>query len=283
MQQVHTVDELRSAVAAWRRAGESVALVPTMGNLHDGHMSLVSLAAAHAERIVVSVFVNPTQFGPNEDFDSYPRTLDQDSRKLAEVGVGLLFVPSVREVYPRDVSLSTIVSVPEITDQLCGAHRPGHFDGVTSVVCRLFNICSPDVAVFGQKDYQQLVVLRQMVADLHLPVTLIAAPTARSRNGLALSSRNGGLSEEDRQTACAIFETLEFIASELRRGRRDFVTLQAEAIELISASGLEPDYVEIRTADTLRAPAADSARLVVLIAARIGGVRLIDNLLVDPG
>ena len=283
MQQVHTVDELRSAVAAWRRAGESVALVPTMGNLHDGHMSLVSLAAAHAERIVVSVFVNPTQFGPNEDFDSYPRTLDQDSRKLAEVGVDLLFVPSVREVYPRDVSLSTIVSVPEITDQLCGAHRPGHFDGVTSVVCRLFNICSPDVAVFGQKDYQQLVVLRQMVADLHLPVTLIAAPTARSRNGLALSSRNGGLSEEDRQTASAIFETLEFIASELRRGRRDFVTLQAEAIELISASGLEPDYVEIRTADTLRAPAADSARLVVLIAARIGGVRLIDNLLVDPG
>jgi len=283
VQQVHTVDELRSAVAAWRRAGESVALVPTMGNLHDGHMSLVSLAAAHAERIVVSVFVNPTQFGPNEDFDSYPRTLDQDSRKLAEVGVDLLFVPSVREVYPRDVSLSTIVSVPEITDQLCGAHRPGHFDGVTSVVCRLFNICSPDVAVFGQKDYQQLVVLRQMVADLHLPVTLIAAPTARSRNGLALSSRNGGLSEEDRQTASAIFETLEFIASELRRGRRDFVTLQAEAIELISASGLEPDYVEIRTADTLRAPAADSARLVVLIAARIGGVRLIDNLLVDPG
>ena len=196
MNKITDISSLRKAIDNWRQAGESVALVPTMGNLHKGHMNLVSLAHEHAERVVVSIFVNPTQFRPGEDFAEYPRTLATDVRRLARSGVDILFVPSTEEMYPEGSEEMTRVSVKALSEIFCGSARPGHFDGVTSVVCRLFNIVAPDVAVFGQKDYQQLVILRRMASDLHIPVKIIAGQTQREKSGLAMSSRNRYLSKE---------------------------------------------------------------------------------------
>lgn len=281
MKQIHSVDKLRKAIAEWREAGDTIALVPTMGNLHKGHMSLISLAAEYAEHVIVSIFVNPTQFGPNEDYTNYPRMPEVDSRKLARAGIDILFAPSVEEIYPHGLENSAQVLVPELSDQLCGASRPGHFLGVTSVVSRLFNICIPDVAVFGNKDYQQLLILRRMVEDLHIPVKLLAGETERDANGLALSSRNEKLDEVQRAAAAIIYQALDDAATALRTGQNDFVNVEKTAIETISVAGLEPEYVAIRNAADLSMPQGNLPRLVILAAARLGGVRLIDNVLVN--
>jgi len=281
VKKIQTVQKMRATIAAWREAGDTVALVPTMGNLHKGHLSLVALAARHADRVVVSIFVNPTQFGAGEDFDRYPRTLEIDARKLSRVHVDALFAPTVDEIYPRGVDQATIVAVPGLSDDLCGQSRPGHFSGVTSVVSRLFNICVPDVAVFGQKDYQQLMVLQRMVEDLHFPVRLIQGSTEREPDGLAMSSRNNFLDAGQRATATVIYRSLEKLAQELRAGRRDYAVLETEAAATIRAAGMEPDYVAVRNAGTLANPDAKAKRLAILAAARLAGVRLIDNVLLE--
>jgi pantoate--beta-alanine ligase len=281
VKKIHSIDELRKAIAEWREAGDTIALVPTMGNLHKGHMSLVSLAAEYAEHVIVSIFVNPTQFGPTEDYTSYPRTLEVDSRKLARAGVDILFAPSVEEIYPHGSENAVQVLVHGLSDQFCGASRPGHFQGVTSVVSRLFNICVPDVAVFGNKDYQQLVILRQMVDDLHIPVKLLAGETERDANGLALSSRNEKLDKVQRAAAAIIYQALDDAATSLRTGQNDFVNVEKTAIETIAVAGLDPEYVAIRNAADLSMPQENSPRLAILAAARLGGVRLIDNVLVN--
>lgn len=281
MKSIKTIAELRATIASWREAGDSIALVPTMGNLHNGHLSLVKLAGEHAEHVIVSVFVNPTQFGPSEDFAKYPRTPDMDSRRLLRAKVDILFEPSVAEMYPSGTEGSTRVQVPEISNQLCGTSRPGHFDGVASVVCRLLHICSPNIAVFGQKDYQQLVILRRMATDLHMPIKLLAGQTSRSKNGLALSSRNSFLDEGQQETATVIYTALKKARQSLADGRRDFDAITEEGRKQIAAAGLEPEYFEIRRAADLSVPVPSNVRLVILAAARFSGVRLIDNVLVE--
>jgi len=278
---VHTIDELRAVSAAWRATGDRIALVPTMGNLHLGHLSLVSLAADNAEHVIVSVFVNPTQFRPAEDYEAYPRTLDADAQQLARIGADILFAPSVEEMYPDGIGSTTQVRVPGISEELCGASRPGHFDGVTSIVNRLINICQPSVAVFGQKDYQQFVILRRMVEDLHLPLQLIAGPIERDEHGLALSSRNRYLNQDQQLTAAVIYQSLRAVNTMLEEGNRDYAALENSAAEQITAAGLKPDYIVVREAGDLSVPEKSSTHLVVLAAALLGDVRLIDSLLVE--
>jgi pantoate--beta-alanine ligase len=273
-------DELRDLHAAWRRDGEHVAIVPTMGNLHAGHLSLVELARENAERVVVTVFVNPTQFGEGEDFDEYPRTLDRDTRRLRKLDADVLFTPSVETVYPFGVENATLISVPRLTRYFCGASRPGHFDGVTTVVARLFSLVQPDVAVFGQKDYQQQLVIRHMTADLSLPIRIITAPTVREADGLAMSSRNQYLSDEERAIAPALYGTIESVGRQLQDGQRNFEELEDAGLKGLSAAGFEPDYVAIRRAQNLEPPDRDCDEIVILAAAHLGKARLIDNIVV---
>jgi pantoate--beta-alanine ligase len=276
----HTRDELVEQTADWQRHEEHIALVPTMGNLHAGHLALVDLAREHAERVIVSIFVNPTQFGVNEDFDAYPRTLERDKRRLKTTAADMIFAPSVDTVYPFGLEMATKVSVPGLTENFCGATRPGHFDGVTTVVARLFALVQPDVAVFGQKDYQQQLVLRHMTQDMNLPISIITGETVRNEQGLALSSRNSYLTEEERATAPLLYETLTTMSGELKNGRRDFEELEASAISRLSSAGFDVDYFSIRRAQNLEVPDRDCDDLVVLVAARLGGARLIDNIVV---
>lgn len=271
---------MRRAVARWRGAGERVALVPTMGNLHAGHLALVGRARALAGRVVVSVFVNPTQFGPGEDFAAYPRTLRADAARLRAAGADLLFAPGVAGMYPGGAAPGTVVSVPGLSTDLCGAHRPGHFDGVASVVLRLFNVVGPDVAVFGEKDYQQLVLLRRMAADLHLPVRLVGVATVRERDGLAMSSRNQYLDADERRSAPALHAALLACRARLLAGARDYRALEREAAGALRRAGFVPDYVAIRAAADLAPPRRGERRLRVLAAARLGRARLIDNVAV---
>ena len=281
MQTVQDAPGLRAAIRGWRSKGQTVGFVPTMGNLHAGHQSLVKLARARTDRVVASVFVNPTQFGPNEDFERYPRTLLQDQAALAEQDCDLLFAPDVATVYPFGAEHSISLRVPVITDMLEGAHRPGHFDGVATVVCKLFNLVQPDLAVFGQKDFQQLKVIERMVRDLSLPLKVMAAPTLRADDGLALSSRNQYLSAEERARAPLIHDSLLKMRDLLQKGHAWRVIEQAAAARLVRA-GFAPDYVVIRRAEDLAEPAADERHgLVALIAARLGNTRLLDNLLFD--
>ncbi|WP_424683170.1 pantoate--beta-alanine ligase [Frateuria sp. YIM B11624] len=281
MQTVQDAAGLRATIRGWRIQGQTVGFVPTMGNLHEGHHSLIKLARARADRVVASVFVNPTQFGPNEDFERYPRTLAQDQAGLAEMDCDLLFAPDVATIYPFGAAQSVSVHVPGITDTLEGAHRPGHFDGVATVVCKLFNLVQPDVAVFGQKDFQQLKVIERMVRDLALPLKVVAAPTLRAADGLALSSRNQYLSVGERALAPQIHETLLKMRELLEKGHARRVIEQAAASTLERA-GFAPDYAVIRRAEDLTEPADDERQgLVALIAARLGGTRLIDNMAFD--
>ncbi len=281
MQTVQDAPALRATIRGWRAQGQTVGLVPTMGNLHAGHHSLLKLAKARADRVVASVFVNPTQFGPNEDFERYPRTLAQDQAGLAEVGCDLLFAPEVATLYPFGAQHSVSVHVPQITETLDGAHRPGHFDGVATVVSKLFNLVQPDIAVFGQKDFQQLKVIERMVRDLSLPVKVMAAPTWRADDGLAMSSRNQYLSEAERALAPQIHATLLQMRELIAKGHAWRVVEQA-ATSKLERAGFVPDYAVIRHAEDLSEP-ADGERdgLVALIAARLGSTRLIDNLLFD--
>ena len=281
MKTVRDIKTLRDMTQGWRHDGESIALVPTMGSLHPGHISLVRLAHEYAERVIVSVFVNPTQFGPNEDYASYPRSLDNDRRRLSRAGVDLLFAPGSEEIYPFGEDAMTRVSVPELSSVLCGNSRPGHFDGVTSVVSRLFNIIQPDVAVFGQKDYQQLVIIRRMVADLHLPIKILAGQTQRQDDGLALSSRNRYLSDVERAVAPQLHGALRRCRDQIMSGNRDFASLEVEARKNLEASGFEVDYFAVRKAGDLSSTDADSRYLVVLVAACLGEARLIDNILIE--
>jgi len=272
---------LREQLKEWRDAGDHIALVPTMGNLHDGHMSLLRLARENAERLVVSIFVNPTQFEDSDDFERYPRTLERDKRHLKRAKTDLLFVPDVETIYPFGTDAATSVSVPVLTEELCGIGRPGHFDGVTSVVSRLFSLVQPDVAVFGQKDYQQQLVIRRLAEDLHLPVRIIAAPTVRDDDGLALSSRNQHLTDEERAVAPVLFQVLSETGKALQEGNDHYAELEEAATRHLEAAGFAPEYVSIRRAENLAPPDRESDELVVLAAARLGKARLIDNVMVS--
>ena len=280
MRTVEQVAALRQAVAGWRAAGERIAFVPTMGNLHAGHYSLVELAGRHATRVVVSVFVNPTQFGPGEDFASYPRTPEQDAGGLAQAGCALLFLPTVAEMYPFGAERCVRMHVPGLSDVLCGASRPGHFDGVATVVSRLLNMVQPDVAVFGAKDFQQLQVIRHLVRDLAFPVELVAGATAREPDGLAMSSRNRYLDADQRARAPEIHRALQALREGFRQGQA-VEALEADARQRLAAAGFDVDYVEVRRMDDLARPAdagGGDPRLAAFAAARLGRTRLIDNL-----
>ena len=277
---VHTKHELEEQLTEWRRQNEHVALVPTMGNLHSGHVSLVDLAREHAERVVVSIFVNPMQFGEDEDFDEYPRTLERDTRRLKRPAADLIFAPDVDTMYPFGLKDATTISVPRITENFCGASRPGHFDGVTSVVARLFALVQPDVAIFGQKDYQQQLVIRHMSRDLNLPISIVTAETVREEDGLAMSSRNQYLTKEERKRAPVLYEVLSDVGDKLQAGRRDFEALENESIGKLTDAGFTIDYFSIRRAQNLEIPDRDCDEIVVLAAAHLGKARLIDNTVV---
>ena len=280
MRTVHTIAELRDHVAIWRRAGERVAFVPTMGNLHRGHIHLVERARQQASRTVASIFVNPTQFGPNEDFAGYPRTLPEDSRQLEAAGLDLLFAPPVAEMYPRPLEDLTHITVPELSGILCGASRPIHFRGVATVVGKLFNMVQPDIALFGEKDWQQLTVIRRLVDDLNFPIEIVGVPTVRETDGLAMSSRNGYLTPEERAIAPTLYATLTASAERLRAGEREYRRLSDDAKARLAAAGFRPDYFEIRRASDLQPPAIGDGNLRILAAAWLGRARLIDNLAV---
>ncbi|MEQ9727723.1 pantoate--beta-alanine ligase [Pseudomonas sp. WHRI 8822A] len=278
MNTVNTVRELRAAVAQARKEGKQIALVPTMGNLHAGHAALVEKAAQRADFVVASIFVNPMQFGPAEDLDKYPRTLQADQQRLVEAGCHLLFHPDVTEMYPGGMGEQTRVSVPGVSEGLCGASRPGHFEGVATVVTKLFNMVQPDIAVFGQKDFQQLAVIRTLVRDLNMPIQIIGEPTVRAESGLALSSRNGYLSDAQRATASVLYRSLQHIAQAIQDGERDLPALIAAAQQQHLEAGLRADYLEVREAQALRPVSTGDRELVVLVAAYLGNTRLIDNL-----
>ncbi|NIA01340.1 MAG: pantoate--beta-alanine ligase [Planctomycetia bacterium] len=278
MRTLATVDELRSQVSDWRRAAERIAFVPTMGNLHAGHLQLVRDALDHAPHVVASVFVNPTQFGAGEDFDSYPRTLQSDQQKLAAEGVQLLFAPEVDTLYPGGTQATTQIDVPQVSRGLCDDFRPGHFAGVATVVARLFNLVQPDVAVFGEKDYQQLAVIRRMVRDLCWPIEIVGVPTVREADGLAMSSRNQYLDDEQRRLAPQLYRTLCEVAEQVRAGQMAYRELESEAMQRLASAGFRPEYVAIRHADTLQPVERGELNIRVLAAAQLGAARLIDNL-----
>lgn len=281
MDLVSTITELRNRIGTSRARGSRIAFVPTMGNLHPGHLKLVRHARAIADYVVVSIFVNPTQFGPNEDYATYPRTLEQDSAALEEADADLLFAPSVEEVYGSDPDGATFVEVPGLSDILCGEFRPGFFRGVATVVARLFNMVQPDMAVFGEKDYQQLVIIRRMVRDLCMPVEVVGVGTEREADGLALSSRNGYLSTEERARAPQLYRVLREVQLAVEGGARDYIAIERHAMDTLAHAGFRPDYVSIRRQADLALPAPDDPALIVLAAATLGSARLIDNVLIS--
>lgn len=272
--------QLREELGPLQAAGKQVALVPTMGNLHTGHLRLVEEAQRHADLVVASIFVNPLQFGPGEDFESYPRTLEEDRAQLESVGCHYLFNPTVDEVYPEGQANQTRVQVPQVSEGLCGAKRPGHFDGVATVVSKLFNFVQPQVACFGQKDYQQLAVIRKMVKDLNFPIKIVGVPTQRAADGLALSSRNAYLTPEQRQKSAGLYATLQAIGHKLAKGNTHFHELSHQARARLAELGFSPEYVEIRSLD-LSPPRPEATSWVLLAAARMGKARLLDNLIVQ--
>jgi pantoate--beta-alanine ligase len=278
METVTTIAAVRERVRRWHGEGRRVAFVPTMGNLHAGHVSLIETARRHGDRFVASIFVNPMQFGPNEDFAHYPRTPAQDARMLADAGCDLMFMPDVAEIYPNGPDRATRVEVPGLSSILDGEFRPGHFEGVATVVAKLFHIVDPDVAVFGEKDFQQLTIIRRMVADLCMPVTIIAAPTVREPDGLAMSSRNQYLTDDERRQAPVIHQTLLAALERLQAGERDFDAIERTGVAALERAGFRPDYFAVRRADDLSGPDGDTRHLVILTAARLGRARLIDNL-----
>ncbi len=252
-----------------------------MGNLHAGHIALIQHATERADFVVASIFVNPLQFGANEDLDSYPRTLVADQSKLLEAGCNLLFTPDAQDMYPQGMAQQTIVSVPGVSTGLCGGSRPGHFDGVATIVCKLLNMVQPDIALFGEKDFQQLAVIRKMVADLNMPVQIFGVPIVRDHDGLALSSRNGYLSAQQRAAAPALQQCLQALKAQIKNGRRDYAMLFEQFDTDLQAAGFRLDYVELRDALSLQPAAVDSTQLVLLAAAYLGSTRLIDNLIFD--
>ena len=277
MQVIARPAELRRQVADWRRRGQRIAFVPTMGNLHAGHGTLVQRALTLAHRVVVSIFVNPLQFGPNEDFAAYPRTPDEDCALLESLHVDALFLPDVADMYPRGQATTARVQVPELDSILCGAVRPGHFVGVATIVTKLLNLVQPDVALFGEKDYQQLLIIQRAAEDLCMPMQILGVSTTRESDGLAMSSRNRYLNAEERSLAPRIFQELQRARRELEQGSRDFAGIELIGERALIEAGFRPDYFAVRSAQTLSAPDAETRDVVVLTAARIGRARLIDN------
>ncbi|WP_370979883.1 pantoate--beta-alanine ligase [Agaribacterium sp. ZY112] len=273
----HHVDSVRKALAKARQSKQRIAFVPTMGNLHDGHLALVKQAQAEADIVIVSIFVNRLQFGLNEDWDKYPRTLEQDIARLEAVDCDMLFCPDEHEIYPNGMGEQTRVVVPTMTDVLCGASRPGHFEGVTTVVSKLFNIVQPDIAVFGLKDFQQLAVIRRMVEDLCMPIELHAAPIAREEDGLARSSRNRYISQAERPKVTVLYKTLLWIKQQVEGGSSAFRELEKQAAERLASEGFRVDYFKICEAHSLELAADDDAEICVLGAMYTQAARLIDN------
>ncbi len=274
------IQQLRQHIMQARKHDQRIALVPTMGNLHQGHLALIELARQHADYVVVSIFVNPLQFGPNEDLDSYPRTLQEDQQKLEQAGCQLLFTPTDKLMYPQGMQQQTLISVPVVSEGLCGASRPGHFDGVATIVNKLFNLVQPDCAVFGEKDFQQLALIRKMVADLNLPIQIYPAPIVRDEDGLALSSRNNYLSAQQRQQAPQLQHWLQNCVGQIKSGRRDYDQLVQECNKKLEQAGFRPDYLEIRQQD-LQQASQNSRQLVILAAAYLGTTRLLDNIIFE--
>lgn len=269
---------LRQTLRDWRREGLSSALVPTMGNLHDGHISLLARAREIADRSVVSIFVNPIQFGRGEDYERYPSTLDADRAKLEAAGLDLLFAPNLAELYPGGIEEDTRVTVPAVSDILCGEFRPGHFSGVATVVSKLLINTQPDYALFGEKDYQQVMVIRRMVRDLLFPVEIIGMPIIREADGLAMSSRNSYLKPEERRVAAGIYASLTRAAAELRAQAHTIAVLEDRVAQELQALGMRPEYISVRNATDLALPKAGDEDLIILAAAWLGGARLIDNI-----
>jgi pantoate--beta-alanine ligase len=277
MATVHELPPLRQYVSRWKQDGCSIAFVPTMGNLHGGHLSLLERARQIADRTVVSIFVNPIQFGKGEDYERYPSTLAEDSRKLEASGLDLLFAPDLAQLYPGGIDTDTRITVPDLSNILCGRFRPGHFSGVATVVTKLLINVQPDLALFGEKDYQQLLVVRRMAEDLRIPVEIVGMPIVREPDGLAMSSRNTYLSPSERLLAPLIFRTLNAAADLLRRGSQDFAAIEAEGMRALADGGLRPEYFSVRRTDDLGEPAPGEKRLSILAAAWLGKTRLIDN------
>lgn len=282
MQVVDNIVALRTRVKNWRAKNEVIAFVPTMGNLHEGHLSLVKKALELADRVVISIFVNPLQFNDKNDLDNYPRTLAEDIKQLSEFDCDLVFTPDDSIMYPRGIGHQTAVHVPGMDDKLCGLGRPGHFDGVATVVTKLFNMVQADIAVFGEKDYQQLLLIKQLVKDLNLPMDIVGAPTHREDDGLAMSSRNKRLTEAERQQAPLLYQQLQRVKTALEEGEDDLDLVLDDAQTQLREAGIEPEYLEVRRADDLqRFQAGDKTAVRILVAARLGSVRLIDNILCD--
>ncbi|NKF49537.1 pantoate--beta-alanine ligase [Shewanella sp. WXL01] len=280
MKTISSIQDIRQQVSQWKQQGKKVAFVPTMGNLHQGHLTLVKNAKQQADVVVVSIFVNPMQFGQNEDFDGYPRTYEQDSKALIEVGADLLFMPTPDIIYPKGLDKQTFIEVPEIGDEFCGATRPGHFRGVATVVNKLFNIVQPDVALFGRKDFQQLLIIKTMVEDLSMPIEIIGIDTIREPSGLAMSSRNGYLTADEKQRAAKLKQAMDYIAQGLQQGE-ELANVRQHAIEMIEQVGFKLDYIEVRSAVTLKPANAGDKQLVILAAAYLGKARLIDNMVFE--
>ncbi|EET2441726.1 TPA: pantoate--beta-alanine ligase [Escherichia coli] len=278
---IETLPLLRQQIRRLRMKGKRVALVPTMGNLHDGHMKLVDEAKARADVVVVSIFVNPMQFDRPEDLARYPRTLQEDCEKLNKRKVDLVFAPSVKEIYPNGTETHTYVDVPGLSTMLEGASRPGHFRGVSTIVSKLFNLVQPDIACFGEKDFQQLALIRKMVADMGFDIEIVGVPIMRAKDGLALSSRNGYLTAEQRKIAPGLYKVLSSIADKLQAGERDLDEIIAIAGQELNEKGFRADDIQIRDADTLLEVSENSKRAVILVAAWLGDARLIDNKLVE--
>ncbi len=276
MQIVNAVSELRETVKVWRSAGESVAFVPTMGNLHAGHLQLVSTAKKNADRVVVSIFVNPTQFGVGEDFETYPRTEREDRLKLETVGADLLFQPAVTDIYSPDAK--TTVTVTDLSDRYCGASRPGHFSGVATVVCKLFNIVQPDMALFGLKDFQQLTIIKTMVRDLHIPIEITGIDTVREPSGLAMSSRNGYLTDDEKSIAPMLYQALCVARDAVLAGNKTYAGIEKEALQFLQQEGFQTDYFSVCRSSDLNKAAVEDVDLVLLTAVKLGKTRLIDNI-----
>ncbi|ELC1017260.1 pantoate--beta-alanine ligase [Escherichia coli] len=278
---IETLPLLRQQIRRLRMEGKRVALVPTMGNLHDGHMKLVDEAKARADVVVVSIFVNPMQFDRPENLARYPRTLQEDCEKLNKRKVDLVFAPSVKEIYPNGTETHTYVDVPGLSTMLEGASRPGHFRGVSTIVSKLFNLVQPDIACFGEKDFQQLALIRKMVADMGFDIEIVGVPIMRAKDGLALSSRNGYLTAEQRKIAPGLYKVLSSIADKLQAGERDLDEIIAIAGQELNEKGFRADDIQIRDADTLLEVSETSKRAVILVAAWLGDARLIDNKMVE--
>jgi pantoate--beta-alanine ligase len=277
MQVVESIQKLRELRREWQLRGEVIAFVPTMGNLHKGHLRLVEHAKQSADIVVVSIFVNPLQFGPDEDLDAYPRTLQNDCEQLEALGVDLVFTPRATDIYSRGLEQQTFVEVPGLSYMICGASRPGHFRGVATIVCKLFNMVQPNKAYFGEKDFQQLQVIKAMVTDLSMNLEVHGVPTEREHDGLAMSSRNGYLSEEQRATAPQLHQVICELKDNIMQGRRDFTAMLQAAKSKLASAGFKPDYIEIRSAESLLHPGHEDTHLVILAAAFLGKTRLIDN------